>query len=277
VGEKRLTVRAIKRLIDGALGARSAWLLEPYADFETSAGFSTLVHTYADYDASARDGSLEPAEYIAETAKIAIENGFQLCTHAIGDRAVRETLDIYQRTFQGIAHARGLRWRVEHASVIAPRDIPRFGQMGVIASMQAISCTSDGAWMIERLGETRARERAFAFQQLIKSGATVINGTDVPVEDVDPLPCFYAAVTCELPDGTVFWPDERMTREQALRAYTLSCAYAAHEETIKGLIAPGKLADLVVLSQDIMTVPAEEILNTEVLTTILGGEVVYQE
>ncbi len=275
--DNHLTVRAIKRLIDGALGAYSAWLLEPYSDLQTSTGFSTLLNAYSDYDSSSQDGSLEPRRYIAETAQIAIENGFQLCTHAIGDRAARETLDIYEQAFREHANAKDLRWRVEHASVLAPRDIPRFGQMGVIASVQAIGCISDGLWMIDRLGETRARERAFVFQQLIKSGATLVNGTDAPVEDVNPLPCFYASVTCKLPNGTVFWPDEQMTREQALRSYTLNCAYAAHEESIKGSITPGKVADLVILSKDIMTVPEKEILSAKVLYTIVGGDILYQD
>lgn len=276
LGANKLTVRAIKRLMDGALGAYSAWLLEPYSDLPSSAGFSTLVWKYSDFGDGSEKGHSTPKAYIQETAQIALQHGFQLCTHAIGDRAVRETLNVYEQAFAEHPHERDLRWRIEHASVLAPSDIGRFGELGIIASMQAIGCTSDGRWMIDRLGEARARERAFLFRPLREAGAMLINGTDAPVDDVDPLPGFYASVTCELADGTPFWSDQRMTREQALRSYTLDCAYAAFQEHILGSITPGKLADIVVLSEDIMTVPNEEIRSAQVLSTIVGGKIVYQ-
>lgn len=260
MGNNHLTVRAIKRFMDGALGSHGAWLLEPYTDLSTSTGLNTT-----------------PIEVIKETARIAIENGFQLCTHAIGDRANREVLNVYQEAFKAHPEKKNLRWRIEHAQHLNPADIPRFGQLGVIASMQGIHCTSDGPWVIKRLGEKRAREGAYVWQKLMKSGAIICNGTDVPVEDVNPIPNFYALVTRKLKDGTSFYPDQRMTRPEALRSYTLNGAYASFQEDILGSLSPGKLADITVLSQDIMTVPDDEILKTEVLYTIVGGKVLYKK
>lgn len=259
-GDNRLTVRTIKRLIDGALGAHGAWLLEPYNSLPTSTGLNT-----------------ESIEVMKETARIAIENDFQLATHAIGDRGNRETLDIYEEAFKAHPDKKDLRWRIEHSQHLHPADIPRFGQLGVIASMQGIHCTSDGPWVIKRLGEKRAEEGAYVWQKLMKSGATICNGTDVPVEDIDPIACFYATVTRKMKDGTTFYPDQRMTREEALRSYTINGAYAAFQESILGSLTPGKLADITVLSKDIMTIPDDEILDTEVLYTIVGGRVMYQK
>lgn len=260
LGNNHLTVRSIKRAIDGALGAHGAWLLEPYTDLPSSFGLNTTS-----------------PEDLKEAAQIAIENDFQLCVHAIGDRGNREILNIYEDTFKAHPDKKDLRWRIEHAQHLHPNDIPRFGQMGVIASMQAIHCTSDGPWVIKRLGEKRAEEGAYVWQKLMKSGAIICNGTDVPVEDVNPIACFYASVTRKLNDGTIFYPDQRMSREEALRSYTLNCAYAAFQEDVLGSLKPGKLADITVLSKDIMTVPDDEILSTEVLYTIVGGKVLYQK
>lgn len=260
IANNHLTVRAIKRSIDGALGAHGAWLLEPYADLPTSAGLNTT-----------------PADVIRETAKIAIAKGFQLCVHAIGDRANRETLDIYEEAFTANPDKTNLRWRIEHAQHLHPDDIPRFGKLGIIASMQGIHCTSDGPWVFKRLGPKRSAEGAYVWQKLMKTGAVVSNGTDTPVEDVDPIACFYATVSRKFKNGTVFFPDERMTREEALHSYTMSCAYAGFSEKIKGSLTPGKLADITVLSKDIMTIPEDEILTTEVLYTIVGGRVLYEK
>jgi predicted amidohydrolase YtcJ len=259
-GDKRLTVRAIKRFIDGALGSHGAWLLEPYNSLPTSVGLNT-----------------DPIDKMKEAARIAIENDFQLCTHAIGDRGNRETLNIYEEAFKAHPEKKDLRWRIEHAQHLHPDDIPRFGQLGVIAAMQGIHCTSDGPWVIKRLGEKRTAEGAYVWQKLIKSGAVIANGTDVPVEDVDPIPNFYALVTRKMKNGEAFYPDQKMTREQALQSYTLNCAYAAFEEDLKGSLTPGKLADITVLSKDIMTVPDDEILQTDVLYTIVGGKVMYEK
>lgn len=259
-GQSHITVRAIKRGIDGALGAHGAWLLEPYSDLPTSSGLNTT-----------------PVEVIKETARIAMENGFQLCVHAIGDRANRETLDIYEEAFKAYPDKKDLRWRIEHAQHLNPADTPRFGKLSVTAAMQGIHCTSDGPWVIKKLGPKRAEEGAYVWQKLMKSGALICNGTDAPVEDVDPIACFYATVTRKMKDGALFYPDQKMSREEALRSYTYNCAYAAFEEDILGSLKPGKLADITILSKDIMTIPDDEILTAEVLYTIVGGKVLYQK
>ena len=255
-----ITVRTIKRLMDGALGAHGAWLLEPYTDLETSVGLNTCA-----------------LDVMKETARIAMENGFQLSTHAIGDRGNRETLDLYEEAFVNFPDKKDLRWRIEHAQHLHPDDISRFGELGVIAAMQGIHCTSDGPWIHKRLGQKRAVEGSYVWQKLMKTGAVISNGTDVPVEDIDPIACFYATFTRELKDGSIFLPDQRMSRFEALKSYTINNAYAAFEEDIKGSLTPGKLADITVLSKDILTVPQDQIMETEVLYTIIGGKVVYEK
>jgi hypothetical protein len=258
-GNDFLTVRSIKRQIDGALGAHGAWLLEPYEDLPDSAG---LV--------------LEPVEDIERTAEIAVEHGFQVNTHAIGTRANRATLDLYERVWKraGVEGA-PLRWRVEHAQHIHPDDVPRFGALGVIAAMQGVHCTSDGPWIPTRLGEARARETSYVWRDLIATGALIGNGTDVPVERIDAIASYYASVSRAMNDGRKFHPDQAMTRDEALRSYTINNAYAAFEEDIKGTLTPGKLADIVVLSQDILMVPEADIPATEVDLTFVGGELRY--
>jgi predicted amidohydrolase YtcJ len=258
--DNHLTVRSIKRFMDGALGSHGAWLLEPYADLPGSTGLNT-----------------DPLPDIRETAKFAIENGFQVCIHAIGDRANREVLDIYEEAFRSHPDKKDARWRIEHAQHLSPADIPRFGRLGVIASMQAVHCTSDGPWVVKRLGEKRAEEGAYVWRKLIDSGAVIANGTDVPVEPVDPMPGFYAAMTRRMKDGTAFFPEEKMSRTEALRVYTINGAFAAFEEGIKGSLTPGKLGDITVLSKDILTCPEEEIRSAEVLYTIVGGKILYRK
>jgi predicted amidohydrolase YtcJ len=257
--DNHVTVRAIKRLIDGALGAHGAWLLEPYTDLPASTGLNT-----------------EPVANLKETAKFAIENGFQVGVHAIGDRGNRETLDIYEEAFKAHPDKTDLRWRVEHAQHLSAADIPRFGRLGVIAAMQGIHCTSDGPWIFKRLGDKRAEEGAYVWRKLMSSGAVISNGTDVPVEAINPMACFYATVTRKMKDGTAFFPEQRMTREEALRSYTMNGAYAGFEETLKGSLTPGKLADITVLDRNIMTCPEEEIPTTKVLYTIVGGKILYK-
>jgi predicted amidohydrolase YtcJ len=258
-GDDRLTVRALKRSIDGALGPHGAWLLEPYADMPESSGLAT-----------------DDPEDIARLAEVAMANDVQLNVHAIGDRANREVLDIYERTFAEHPDKTDLRWRVEHAQHLHPGDILRFADLGVIPSMQGVHATSDGPWVYKRLGEQRAEEGAYVWQKLWQSGAVVTNGTDAPVEDVDPIASYYATVSRKLKDGSVFFDDQRLTREQALQSYTLNNAYAAFEEDIKGSLTLGKLADITVLSKDILTIPEDEIPTTEVVYTIVGGKVAYQ-
>ncbi len=259
-GNNALTVRSIKWSIDGALGSHGAWLLEPYEDMPTSAGLNTA----------------DPIE-IAKTTELALEHGYQVNVHAIGDRANREVLDLFEKAFQTAPDQQDLRWRIEHSQHLHPDDIPRFGSLGVIASMQGIHCTSDAPWVYKRLGAKRAEEGAYVWQKLWNTGAVVTNGTDAPVEDIDPIASYYATVSRKLADGSVFFPDQRLSREQALQSYTLNNAYAAFEEDLKGSLTPGKLADITILSKDIMTIPEDEIPTTEVLYTIVGGEVLYEK
>ncbi len=263
-----LTVRGIKRSIDGALGSHGAWLLEPYADLATSAGLNTV-----------------PIDEVEACARLALEHDVQLCVHAIGDRANRETLDIFERFLpegtadegaEGEGGKADLRWRVEHAQHIHPDDLPRFAQLGVIAAMQGVHCTSDAPWVLRRLGPERAKSGAYMWRDLLDSGAVVTNGTDAPVEDLDPIASYYSTVTRKRADGMVFFPGQRMTRMEALRSYTIACAYSAFEEDLKGSLEPGKLADVVVLSKDILACPDDEILDARVDLTVVGGEVLFQ-
>jgi len=252
--DHHFTVRAIKRLYDGALGSRGALLLEPYSDDRATAGLQ-----------------METPASLEAIAGLARAHGYQLCTHAIGDRANREVLDVYARV-----GSRDLRWRIEHAQHLAAQDIPRFGELGVIASMQPCHCTSDGPWVPKRIGETRAAEGAYVWRKLLASGARLCCGTDAPVEPLDPPANLYAAVTRRMPDGTCFHPDQCLTREEVLRAYTWDAAYAAFEESLKGSLEPGKLADITIFDRDILTVPEEELREARVVATIVGGEVRYR-
>jgi hypothetical protein len=256
-----VTVRSVKLNCDGALGSRGAWLLEPYSDRPDFSGMATL-----------------PMDTVLKTSREALKAGFQVCSHAIGDRANREILDRYEIAFQENPAIKDHRFRIEHAQHLHPNDIPRFAQMGVIPSMEAIHLSSDRPWAIDRLGEKRIREGAYMWQSLLKTGARIVNGTDVPVEPINPIACFYASVTRKTLKGEPaggYEPEEKMTREQALRSYTLDAAFGAFEDNIKGSIEKGKLADFTIFSQDLMTVPEEDILKTKVTTTILGGKVVY--
>jgi predicted amidohydrolase YtcJ len=266
-GNNMLTVRAIKVTSDGALGSRGAWLLEPYADLPENVPAGT-----------SRTGLPSAAvASLPETAQIAIDQNMQLCVHAIGDRANREVLNIYEDAFKKNAkNGKELRWRMEHAQHLSAADIPRFGQLGVIASMQGIHCTSDAIFVLQRLGEKRAEEGAYVWQKLMKSGALVTNGTDAPVEDVDPIASYYATVTRKLTDGRVFYGDQKMSRIEGLRSYTLNNAIAAFEEDLKGSLTVGKLADVTVLTKDITTVPDDQIRTAKVVYTIVGGKVVYK-
>ena len=258
-GRNHLTVRAIKRLADGALGSRGAWLLAPYADAPGQSGLCTY-----------------PMKDLEKTAELAAANGWQLGVHAIGDRANREVLDVYERVLARYP-GRDLRFRIEHAQHLDPADAPRFAKLSVLAMMQGIHCPSDAPFVVARLGEARAREGAYAWRRLIDAGARIGNGTDAPVEDVDPIASLHASTTRQPKSGPPFFPEQRMTRREALRSYTVANAYAAFEEGIKGTLAPGKLADIVVLSRDLSTVPDVEIPGTEVLMTIVGGKVAFEK
>ncbi len=261
VGDHFLSVTAIKSEVDGALGSYGAWLLKPYNDKPGFHGQNTT--------------SIEEVKRIAD---LAYKNDLQLCVHAIGDRANQEVLNIFEENFKSDPNKKNLRWRIEHAQHLNPTDIPRFKKLGVIASMQGIHCTSDSPFVVKRLGEQRSRVGAYPWRSLLDNGVIIANGTDAPVEDVDPIECFYASVTRKRMDtGAEFFPEQRMTRQEALYSYTLGNAYAAFEENDKGSISEGKLADIVVLSKDILHCSDEEILQTEVLYTIVGGKIKYQK
>lgn len=256
-----LTVRGIGEITsDGALGSRSAWMLKPYDDDPKNTGLNVI-----------------PMPRIKEIAEIGLAHGFQISVHAIGDRANHETLDTYQAVFDE-HHVKSdtLRWRIEHAQHLSPADIPRFGQLGVVASMQGIHACSDAPYVIPRLGVQRAKEGAYVWQSLWKTGAVVTNGTDVPVEEISPIASFHCSVTRDIVGtDSAFFPEQKLTREQALETYTTNGAFVAFQEHEKGSLTPGKDADIVVLSRDIMTVPPDSILGTKVLYTIVGGKVVY--
>jgi predicted amidohydrolase YtcJ len=259
-----LTIRSIKLHCDGALGSRGAWLLEPYSDRPGFYGMATLS-----------------MDTVLKVSKNGLKYGFQVCSHAIGDRTNREVLNCYETAFkENPASAKDHRYRIEHAQHLHPDDLPRFAKLGVIASMQAIHMSSDRPWAINRLGEKRITEGAYMWQSLLKAGARIVNGTDAPIEPLNPIACFYASITRKTlqgePEGG-YEPKEKMTREQALRSYTLDAAYAAFEENIKGSIEEGKLADFTIFSADLMNLPEDQILHTSVEMTIVGGKVQYEK
>jgi predicted amidohydrolase YtcJ len=257
-GDNHLTVRAIKRQIDGALGSHGAWLLEPYEDMPSSTGLA-----------------VEAPDDIEGSARIAADFDFQLNTHAIGDRANREVLDIYERTF-GESGAADRRWRIEHAQHVHPDDVQRFASLGIIASMQGVHATSDSPWVYARLGADRAESGAYLWRSFLDAGVVVTNGTDVPVEDISPVASFFSSVVRQDRDGNDFFPGQRMTRIEALESYTINNAVAAFEEDLKGSLTVGKLADITVLDRDIMTVPEAEIAGALVDLTIVGGVVRFE-
>lgn len=256
------TIRSVKLNCDGALGSRGAWLLEAYSDRPDHFGHETL-----------------PMEFVKETALNGLQNGFQVCAHAIGDRANREILDRYEAAFDELPELRAdHRFRIEHAQHLHPEDIPRFAGLGVIPAMQAVHMSSDRPWAIDRLGEKRIKEGAYMWQDLLRSGIPIVNGTDVPVEPLNPIASFYASISRKTLKGLPeegYEPEQKMTRDQALRSYTLDAAYGAFEEAIKGSITPGKLADFTIYDQDLMTVPESDVLKTQVVMTIFNGKIVY--
>ncbi|MGH7668748.1 MAG: amidohydrolase [Gemmatimonadaceae bacterium] len=260
-GNGHLTVRGIGEIIsDGALGSRSAWMLKPYDDDPTNTGLNVTK-----------------MPRIKQIAEIGLAHDFQISVHAIGDRANRETLDTYQSVFEE-HHVKSdtLRWRIEHAQHLNPSDIPRFAQMGVVASMQGIHACSDAPYVLPRLGMKRAEEGAYVWQTLWKTGAVVTNGTDVPVEAISPIASFHCSVTRDaVGTDSAFFPQQKLTRQQALQTYSTNGAFVAFQEHENGSLTPGKWADITVLSRDIMTVPPDSILRTKVLYTIVGGKVVY--
>ncbi|MFT5422610.1 MAG: putative amidohydrolase YtcJ [Phycisphaerales bacterium] len=274
-----LTVRSTKLYMDGAMGSRGAWMLEPYADRPTDADGNPYTGL-----------AVSETAYIADITADGIRNGYQVCTHAIGDRGNREALDAYLRgEFMGTDGIRPIgaeeptmladaRFRIEHAQLLSPADIPRFAQLGVIPSMQPKHCTSDMRWVDARVGPERAKG-AYAWRSLTDSGAPIVAGSDFPVEPHNPFLGFHSAVTRQNGDSYPpggWHPEQKLTRMETLKAFTINAAYAAFEENTKGTLEPGKLADFIVIDRDVMTCPEAEILETRVLTTILGGQVVYE-
>ena len=253
-----VTVRAIKLVSDGALGSRGAWLTQPYSDRAEHYGNPTM-----------------PIAELYDWSKQAYLAGFQVCVHAIGDKANHEVLNQFERV---LGDDRSRRFRIEHAQHLLPQDIPRFAELQVVAAMQAIHMSSDRPWAIDRLGRTRIEEGAYMWRALLDSGAVIANGTDAPVEPVDPVASFFASVTRQtlqgMPPGG-YEPAQKMTRQEALRSYTLNAAYAAFEEDKKGSIEAGKLADFTVFSQDLLQAPDNRLLDTVILRTIVGGKIVY--
>ena len=258
--DNHFTVRGVgEDVSDGALGTRSAWFLKPYSDAPQITG-----------------KNVAPMATLTQIAEIAARDGFQVSIHAIGDRANREVLDMYQKIFTQDPAAHALRWRIEHAQHVTPVDLPRFAGLGVIASMQSIHACSDAPMVVARLGEQRARDESYLWHSLIESGAMVLDGTDTPVEDIDPIPVFYCGVTRAYDHGKkTFFPEQAKTRLQELRSYTWNNAYAMFEDHELGSLTPGKLADIDVFSGDLLTMPSTDILRTRVLYTIIGGKVVY--
>ncbi len=259
--DHRLTIRGIKMSLDGALGSRGAALLEPYSDDPDNRGVLRLTE-----------------EEIYATVLRGLEAGFQSAVHAIGDRANRTVLDAMEKALVE-AQVEDARLRIEHSQILDESDVPRYAKLGIIPSMQPTHCTTDMHWIEERIGEERS-QHSYAWRTLLETGVRIPGGSDAPVESVRPLWGIYAAVTRQdrkgWPEGG-WHPDQCLSREEALRMFTLDAAYAAFEEDIKGSITPGKLADFAVLSKDIMTIPPPEILETEVLMTFLGGKIVYQK
>lgn len=257
---QRLTVRSIKVVADGALGSRTAWLHEPYSDDPETSGVSTF-----------------PMEQLDALISDTRDGGWQINVHAIGDKANSEVLDVFGKY---LSTGTDSRFRIEHAQHILAPELRRFANLNVIASMQPIHLSSDRPWAIDRLGSIRIEEGAYLWQSMLASGVVVASGTDAPVEPVSAIDNFYAAVTRKQLNGlpeSGFEAAEKLTREQALQAMTAAGAFAAFEEEVKGTLAPGKYADLVVLSQDIMQVPESQIRETKVLKTMVGGRWVYEK
>jgi predicted amidohydrolase YtcJ len=258
--ENRLTVRCIKIFADGALGSRGAAMFTPYSDATDTRGELTTSQ-----------------DEILQLTSRALKAGLQVAVHAIGDRANRITLDAFEAALKKERPAGTPRLRIEHAQIVAPQDIPRFAQLGILASMQPPHCTSDLPWAETRVGEERILE-AYAWRSFLDASVRVALNSDFPGETLNPFAGMYAAETRQTREGVPaggWYPAQRLTRSEALRAYTVDSAFAGFEEEIAGQIAPGMLADFIILSADIMTVPPKALLSLRVEQTYLGGNLVY--
>ena len=257
----RLTVRGFKLFADGALGSRGAAMFEPYSDQPSTKGVMTL-HEFDIYNFT----------------RHALQRGFQVSTHAIGDAGNRATLDAYEKAMKETPQAKDPRLRIEHAQVMSLDDIPRFAKLHVIASMQPTHCTSDMIWAEKRVGPVRIKG-AYAWRAVLKTGAHLTLNTDFPGETLDPFYTIYAAITRQDPEGNPpggWYPEQRLTLDEALRGYFREAAYAEFEEAVKGSLEKGKLADLIVISQDITKVQPKELLATRVLKVFIDGKLVYE-
>jgi predicted amidohydrolase YtcJ len=253
----RLTVRCIKLVADGAMGSRGAAFFQPYSDDKTNTGLLILQK-----------------DYIADVAKDAVQKGFQVATHAIGDRANRTVLDAYAEALKG---ANDKRFRIEHAQVVSLPDFPLYAKYNVIASIQSTHATSDMRWAADRLGPDRLLG-AWAPRRFLNAGVRITNGSDFPVEDPNPFWGLYAAITRQDHTGNPpggFMPDQKLTRAETLKSWTLDPAYAAFEENRKGSITAGKMADFLILNKDVMQIPEKEILTALPVASVLGGKLVF--
>ena len=256
----QLTIRSFKLFADGALGSRGAALLAPYTDAPQTKGVMTT-----------------PESEVYSLTRRSLQAGFQVCTHAIGDAANRSVLDAYAQAEKEMPTSRDPRLRVEHAQVLASEDIPRFAKLGVIASMQPTHCTSDMAWAEKRLGPVRVKD-AYAWRSVKDSGSHLSLSSDFPGETLNPFYGIYAAITRQDPQGNPpggWYPEQKLTLEEALRGYTVEAAYAEFQESEKGSIEKGKLVDLTIISKDITKIPPSAILSIRALKTFVGGKIVY--
>jgi len=254
--KEKFSTIAVKAYMDGALGSYGAMLLKEYADNPGALG-----------------QQITSTDELTQIAQKAAPKNLQMCVHAIGDKGNREVLDLFQDVLGSSSKTEDRRWRIEHAQHIDPSDAPRFHELGVIASMQAVHCTSDAPFVAKRLGDDRAKNTSYIWRSLLDLNTHLANGTDTPVEKVNPFECIYAAVTRKNSStGLEFYPEQKMTRDEALKSYTIWNAYAAKEERIKGSISVNKLADFIVLDRDLLNCKSEDILNTKVLQVYIGGK-----
>jgi hypothetical protein len=258
-GDGRLTVRAIKAYADGALGSRGALLLDPYADDDT------------------RGEEVSTEAELRRVAELALRHGYQAAIHAIGDAANRRVLDVYAELFERHPQeAEDARFRIEHVQIVHPDDVARLAELGVVASMQGVHATSDGPWTPTRLGSERTRVRAYPFRDLWDAGVLVVNGTDAPVERVDPWASIAGMAVGRMQGGEVFNPHHLLARHEALATYTVNAARAAFDEARRGTLEVGKLADVTVVDGDPLSIPDDALADLETLMTIVGGEIVYE-
>jgi len=262
MGDDFIKLGGVKAFADGSLGSATAWMYEPFADDPANRGIPLPL--------------MSPPAKMESLASGTDQAQIQICIHAIGDRAIAEILDMYERL--GGNNPAAHRFRIEHAQHMRPQDFARFAKLGVIASMQPYHAIDDGRWAEKRLGPERARW-SYAWRSMLDAGAPLAFGSDWPVAPLSPIPGIYAAVTRATVDGKKpdgWFPGQRLTVEEALRAYTLGSAYAAFQENDKGSIAPGKLGDVVVLSDDLFTIPPAKIKDAHAVMTIVGGKIVYE-